>query len=776
MTVPNASNKSGPYVLDGVAAVFARTFLIVDADHLAIIRTENGVETEITTGFIIDGVGNFTGNVTISPALTGGTVTLLRRVPNSQETDYSNQAKVAPAQVENDFDLVVMQIQDLAGQIEGIDTDAAILAATQAESAATQAEAAADRAEAAADLVEEITAGQSSSETTYVYIATSGQLVFSGADAFGATLSFSSLPDVFHEGQWLSPNQFTANSALDTITLSYPVTLGDTVGVKVRNWTVGNDAASSNYRGETIEHALDRASYAEIASPYTVKPLGFRWPLQAFAGANAEGAKLLSVQSWVQVLDKALKSGEHIEISRGVWPMREKLNALTGISILDDTPIDVRASGGAEILLGSEYPWTSGGFLDIRTVSLPTIERQQRLSWIGGKFNLEALPYAGGSGVCVFDIFQRTGFRIQDVQFWAGVDKNGGLWGNADTGIVTHNCAGGVIENCDFVGFYDAGVYLSGSNNDPPVWNMSGEGDTVTRCRFRRTNNMITFKRNHLGAKLIDNMGFEVGNGYLASPATGPAGNEGESIQVRGGRITKCRGRPIYLATGLGANISDMTIEDFGHEILTPTVVTAVSAGNNIAGVDVRGVNGAIVHDMTICLREWAGSTADAPNKAVIGIRTGADNQGVYSSNALIHHNRIEKLHRPLYDDPSCSLNRYEDNVEVDAVAGTILPSSILGTNSILLKSQLQFMQSIDPASIAAGASLVLTITATGVTLGDWIDSWSLGNRSSSTVGLPGLGIEVYAVTDGVEFVLKNNTSGEIDIGNTNFSARVRKA
>ena len=131
MTVPSASNKSGPYVLDGVASVFARTFLIVDADHLAIIRTENGVKTEITTGFIIDGVGNFTGNVTISPALTGGTVTLVRRVPNSQETDYSNQAKVAPAQVENDFDLVVMQIQDLAGQIEGI--DAAILAADVAQ-------------------------------------------------------------------------------------------------------------------------------------------------------------------------------------------------------------------------------------------------------------------------------------------------------------------------------------------------------------------------------------------------------------------------------------------------------------------------------------------------------------------------------------------------------------------------------------------------------------------------------------------------------------------
>ena len=143
MTVPNASNKSGPYVLDGVATVFARTFLIVDADHLAIIRTENGVKTEITTGFIIDGVGNFTGNVTISPALTGGTVTLVRRVPNSQETDYSNQAKVAPAQVENDFDLVVMQIQDLAGQIEVIDTDACILAATAAADSAVSAEASA---------------------------------------------------------------------------------------------------------------------------------------------------------------------------------------------------------------------------------------------------------------------------------------------------------------------------------------------------------------------------------------------------------------------------------------------------------------------------------------------------------------------------------------------------------------------------------------------------------------------------------------------------------
>ena len=760
---------------DGITTVFSFPFSAgVTSDIKVYDVSITFVETARDPASYTVALSDNSGTVTTTVA-SGQKIVIRRETPATQLVSVSGQAAYDPKVTERVWDKLTRIAQEQKSKLDravlvGAEDDPeAILAAVYGALDA------AERAEAAAELVEGITAGQASSESTYVFVATAGQIVFSGVDAFGATLAFNNVPDVYHEGQWLSPNQFTANAALDTITLSYASNVGDVVSVKVRNWVVGNDSSMSNYRGETIQSALDRASFAEIAAPYTVKPLGYRWPLQAFAGARVESAKDLAVQSWVQVLDKALKSGEHVEISRGVWPMREKLNALTGISILDDTPVDVRASAGAEILLGPEYPWTSGGFLDIRTVSLPTIERQQRLSWIGGKFNLEALPYAGGSGVCVFDIFQRTGFRIQDVQFWAGVDKNGGLWGNADTGIVTHNCAGGVIENCDFVGFYDAGVYLSGSNNDPPVWNMSGEGETVTRCRFRRTNNMITFKRNHLGAKLIDNMGLEVGNGYLASPATGPAGNEGESIQVRGGRITKCRGRPIYLATGIGANISDMTIEDFGHEILTPTVVTAVSAGNNIAGVDVRGVNGAIVHDMTIRLREWAGSTADAPNKAVIGIRTGADDQGVYASNALIHHNRIEKLHRPLYDDPSCSLNRYEDNVEVAAVAGTILPSAILGTGSVLLKPLLDFRADLTPGLITPGAEVIVTVPAVGIDLGDWVESWSLGNRNSATPGISSMNVEVYAKADGLEFILRNVSASDITIPITNFRARVRK-
>lgn len=520
---------------------------------------------------------------------------------------------------------------------------------------------------------------------------------------------------------------------------------------------------------------LDRTDYMELAAPYTVKPLGWRWPLQAFQGALGEAGKSVSAQSWTHVLDRAIKSGERIDIGGGAWPMREKLNATTGITITDDTPVDVHMSAKGEIILGPEYPWHSGGFLDVRAAGSASIDRKIPFRWIGGKFNAEGLLTAGASGISIFDIFQRTGFRIQDVQFWAGYNKNGGLWGNVDTAITTHNCNGGIIENCDFTGMYDAGVYLSGDYS-APSWDMVGEGEIVRGCRFRRVNNMVTFKRDHMGAFLQDNVGFEVGNGYLASPASGGAGNQGESLQIRGGRIIKCRGRPVYLETGLGAHVSDMLIEDFGHEIANPSTMTNVATGNNIAGIDLRGVQSAIVHDNVVRQREWAGTTASAAGTAVIGIRLGVDETATSTKNSLIHHNRIERVQRPLYEDAACAANRFEDNVEIAPGAGTILASAALGTGSVLLKPVLDFRADIDAGMIAANSSVIVNVPAVGVAQGDWVESWSLGNRNSGTAGVSSMTVEVYCKADAVEFILRNVTGSNINIGNTNYRARVRKA
>lgn len=116
MTVENTNSKSGPYDLDGATLRFQRTFFISSSEHLQVLQVIDGVQTEITTGFTNTGIGSDEGETVFTPETYpsgGGVLVLKRNVPNTQETDYSNQARVKPEQVELDLDQVVRQIQDL---------------------------------------------------------------------------------------------------------------------------------------------------------------------------------------------------------------------------------------------------------------------------------------------------------------------------------------------------------------------------------------------------------------------------------------------------------------------------------------------------------------------------------------------------------------------------------------------------------------------------------------------------------------------------------------
>lgn len=114
MTVSSNANKSGPYTANGSTTVFARGFLVLDADHLKVFQTTDGNDVEITSGITKDGIGTAAGNVTFDVAPADGTlITLIRDVPLLQSTDYPTQSKVSPEQVEDDFDRVVMMLQDI---------------------------------------------------------------------------------------------------------------------------------------------------------------------------------------------------------------------------------------------------------------------------------------------------------------------------------------------------------------------------------------------------------------------------------------------------------------------------------------------------------------------------------------------------------------------------------------------------------------------------------------------------------------------------------------
>lgn len=114
MTITASTPVSGPYLANGTQTTFARDFLITDATQLLVYALSGDELTQITTGFSVTNVGATSGNVVFTTAPAAGlSIILARATPNVQQSDYDSQGQVTPGQAESDFDLVVMQIQEL---------------------------------------------------------------------------------------------------------------------------------------------------------------------------------------------------------------------------------------------------------------------------------------------------------------------------------------------------------------------------------------------------------------------------------------------------------------------------------------------------------------------------------------------------------------------------------------------------------------------------------------------------------------------------------------
>lgn len=119
MTVASATARSGPYAGNGSTTVFAYTFRILDETHLRLVLANAaGVESVLvlTTHYSVSGVGSSGGgNVTMATApVTGETLTIVRDVPFTQETDYQNQGAYYAETVEDAIDLLTMTDQQLS--------------------------------------------------------------------------------------------------------------------------------------------------------------------------------------------------------------------------------------------------------------------------------------------------------------------------------------------------------------------------------------------------------------------------------------------------------------------------------------------------------------------------------------------------------------------------------------------------------------------------------------------------------------------------------------
>lgn len=122
MTVPSETNRSGPYNGNGVTTVFDYEFKITNENYIRVIKADAaGVETILTidADYIVSDVGNPAGGqvaLTV-PLPTGQTLTMVPKVPFTQEIDLENQGAYYAETVEGALDLSVMRDQQLQEQI-----------------------------------------------------------------------------------------------------------------------------------------------------------------------------------------------------------------------------------------------------------------------------------------------------------------------------------------------------------------------------------------------------------------------------------------------------------------------------------------------------------------------------------------------------------------------------------------------------------------------------------------------------------------------------------
>lgn len=122
MTVSSAVNRvqaSG----NGVTTAFSFPYYFIDDSHLVVIitDTDTGVETTqtITTDYTVSGAGNTAGGTVtmLTAPASGERLTIIREVPYTQETDYTESSAFPAESTEDALDLLTMQAQQLNEEV-----------------------------------------------------------------------------------------------------------------------------------------------------------------------------------------------------------------------------------------------------------------------------------------------------------------------------------------------------------------------------------------------------------------------------------------------------------------------------------------------------------------------------------------------------------------------------------------------------------------------------------------------------------------------------------
>ena len=593
------------------------------------------------------------------------------------------------------------------------------------------------------------------SAVEFQYTATAGQTVFSGVDQFGNVMNLPGVVFATVAGSALSIDEIAVaeDGRSVTLVLPDPILEGDAVV----------------FRGNLFLPSMDSYQYPELASESTERTLRHRYDLLDFEGAKAELAKPEAEQDWIGVLNEALQSGRKIHVGSGRYPIRSKLNASTGLSVVDKV-VDVECASDAVFVL-TDIDFT-GGLFDVRATDYASATNRLRFRWVGGSFDCTALNPTLPFGISIFDLFNLTKPEIDSVDFYA-YDEAGAAR-KIDTAITLHRCPGFSVTNIYTSGMQDSGVYMSGDNTSGSfnVWADGGKIDGLTAYQC---NNGVTLKRWHRGAEICNFVMADCDNGILSSPTDGSTTNHGHSAYIHDGTMRRMAGRPILITGGKDAKIRNVVIEDYGCTLADPTIPTIVSSDNHIAGIDLRAVSGGLVDGCTIRQDAWAGATQADSAKYILGIRLGrySTTGTVYSSDCVIRGNNIIGAMRGILEDAGCENNEVTDNRVTPPASGTMAKSAVLGAGTVYKPADKFYTLTNDPTSIAAGGELVITITAAEVNKGDIVFAW-MGNRSAGDTGVNALDMKALCADGQIDIVLTNNAASSADLGNTVFNALAR--
>lgn len=122
MTIPSTPFRQD-HTGNGVATSFIYDWRILDESHLRVVQQDipTGIETVLVLNvdYSVSGVGNDGGgNVIITPAMPSTKkITILPNVPYEQDTDFTNQNSVLPAEAESMGDKLSRQVKQLAEQV-----------------------------------------------------------------------------------------------------------------------------------------------------------------------------------------------------------------------------------------------------------------------------------------------------------------------------------------------------------------------------------------------------------------------------------------------------------------------------------------------------------------------------------------------------------------------------------------------------------------------------------------------------------------------------------